>query len=388
MPLRLIFAHLRRSPLRWALTSGSVALALFLFCTLQTVLSSLDALVSGTTGNRLVASSAVSLFQNLPLAGIEKVRSARIAGVEDIGHWTWFDGVYRDPKEFFARFAVDVAAFRRQYGDLAPNGADYVLPAAAWDRFAVEKASCIVGRGVADRYALKVGDPMVLEGTIYPGTYAFTIAGVYSSSNPTYDEETMYFHWPYLNERLGRLDSCGIYTITLEDGADAAIAAQRVDELFRNSGNRTLTQPEAAFQAQFLSMWGNVGLLFDFIGWAVLFATFMIALNTMLLSVSERVREIGVLKTLGFRRGTLRGLYVVEALVMCGGGALVGAGLARLLWHGQPIRLATVIFPEFVVTDATLLQAGLIGAGLALVAGIAPAIVASRMTIVRALRSG
>jgi ABC-type antimicrobial peptide transport system permease subunit len=58
------------------------------------------------------------------------------------------------------------------------------------------------------------------------------------------------------------------------------------------------------------------------------------------------------------------------------------------LWHGQPLRLATVIFPEFLVTDATLVEAGVIGAALALIAGLAPAIVASRLTIVRALRSG
>jgi putative ABC transport system permease protein len=133
-------------------------------------------------------------------------------------------------------------------------------------------------------------------------------------------------------------------------------------------------------------MWGNVGLLFDFIGFAAIFATFVISLNTMLLSVRERVKEIGILKTLGFRNASLRALYLTEALAVCGGGALCGTGLARLLWHGQPIRLATVIFPEFVVTDGTLVSAVLIGGLLALVAGIAPAVIASRQSIVGTLR--
>jgi putative ABC transport system permease protein len=269
-----------------------------------------------------------------------------------------------------------------------PSGADYLLAADEWDRFEREKAGCIIGRGLADRYGLKVGDPMVLDGTIYPGTWRFTIVAIYASDNPTYDEETMYFHWSYLNEQLGRVDSCGTFTIDLEPGADPARICEEVDALFRNSGNRTLTQLESAFSAQFIQMWGNIGLLFDFIGYAVVFATFVISLNTMLLSVRERVKEVGVLKTLGFPTAGVRRLYLVEAFTVCGGGALCGAGLARLLWHGQPIRLATVIFPEFLVTDATLVEALVIGTFLALVAGLAPALVASRMTIVRALRSG
>ncbi|MGA0058038.1 MAG: ABC transporter permease [Planctomycetota bacterium] len=386
--LRLVWAHVRAQPLRFGLTAGSVALALFLYCSLQTVLTSLDTLVSGSSGNRLITSSAVSLFQSLPVSGVERVRTARVPGVRSVGHWTWFDGVFRDPKEFFARFAVDVPTFRAQYGDEAPGGQDYLLTSAEWDRFETERAGCIVGRGLADRYGFEIGDPLVLEGTIYPGTWRFTIVAIYGSDNPTYDEETMFFHWPYLNEGSGRADVCGTFTIDLDPSADAAAASAAIDALFRNSSNRTLTQLEAAFSAQFLQMWGNIGLLFGFIGYAVVFATFVISLNTMLLSVRERVREVGVLKTLGFRTGTVRGLFLLEALVVCGGGALLGAGLARLLWHGQPLRLATVIFPEFLVTDATLVEAGVIGAALALIAGLAPAIVASRLTIVRALRSG
>lgn len=383
----LILAHIRKNPLRMLLTAGSVALALFLFCSLQAVTGSLNAVVNGTGGNRMITSSAVSLFQSLPLSMVQKVRAARVPGLVDIGHWTWFDGVFRgDPAEFFARFAVDVPVFREQYGDRADDGEEYLLSAEDWDRFEQEKASCIVGRGLADRYGLRVGESLELEGTIYPGSYQFEIVAIYASGNPTYDEETLYFHWDYLNEAMGRPDEVGLFTLRIEAGSDTVAVAQAIDDLFENSSSRTLTQPEAAFQAQFLSMWGNVGLLFDFIGGAVLFATFMIALNTMLLSVNERVREIAVLKTLGFRSGSLARLYLLESLVICGGGAVLGTGLARLLWHGQPIRLATVIFPEFAIPDDAMVLAVAIGALLALIAGAAPALIAARVPIVSALR--
>ncbi|MCC6671972.1 MAG: FtsX-like permease family protein [Planctomycetes bacterium] len=387
IPAGLIGAHLRRNRLRAALTAGSVALAVFLFCTLQTVITSLQAITSGHSANRLIASSAVSLFQTLPLASVERIRSARLPDVLEVGHWTWFDGIFRgDPREFFARFAVDVRQMRRQYGDLAPGGGEYLLTRAEWDRFEQERSACIVGRGLADRYGLRVGDPLVLEGTIYPGTFRFTIVAVYSSGNPTYDEETLFFHWDYLNEAMGRIDTVGTMSITIRNPYRAAEVCLEIDALFQNSANRTLTQPEAAFNAQFLSMWGRIDLLFAVIGGAVVFASFMITLNTMLLSVKERVREIGVLKTLGFPNPSLFGLYLAESALLCGGGAVLGLGLAMAAFHGQPVRLATVIFPEFGVAGSTQVAALLIGALLALISGVGPGLVAARVPIVKALR--
>jgi putative ABC transport system permease protein len=382
MAFSLIWAHLARNKLRTALTGGSVVMAVFLYCTLQSFLTTLASIGNTGDARRLIAASAVSLFQALPIAMVERIRSAHIPGVLDLGHWTWFDGVYKDPKEFFARFAVDVPVMRRQYGQ------EIWLDDATWDRFEKERIGCVIGRGLQQRYGLNVGDPVVLEGTIFPGTYKFTVVGIYESHNPAYDEDTLFFHWAYLNETAGEANAVGMIGITISDPARAAEVCAEVDDLFRNSGTRTLTQPEAAFNAQFLGMWGNIGLLFEFIGGAVIFATSMITLNTMLLSVQERVREIGVLKTLGFRSGSLFGLYLVESSILCIGGALIGILLARSLYSGGTLRVPMIVLPGFLCTTRTMAQALLIGVALALVSGIAPAIFARRISITKALRLG
>ncbi len=380
MPWSLIFGHLRANKLRTALTGGSVVIAIFLYCFLQTFLTTLT--IVGNTGDaqRLITASAVSLFQTLPRSAIEKIKAARIPGVRDLGWWNWFDGVYIDPKNFFARFAVDVPALRQQYSR------EFQMSEAAWTRFQQERKSCVIGRGLAARYQLGVDSSVVLEGTIYPGTYSFTVAGIYTSGNPAYDEESMYFHWDYVNDTIGQPNLIGMITVRIEDASKAPEICDRIDELFRNTNSRTLTQPEAAFSAQFISMWGNVGLLFEFIGGAVLFATFMITLNTMLLAIKERVREIGVLKTLGFRRATLGWLYVAESTLLCGGAALLGIALARGLFHGQTIVFGTVILPSFLCTDGTIGRALLLGALLAGISGLAPALYARHLPIVRAMR--
>jgi len=380
MAFGLIWAHLIRNKLRTALTGGSVVLAVFLYCFLQTFLTTLNQITKAANAQRLITSSAVSLFETLPVAMVEQLKAARIPGVVDFGHWTWFDGIYKDPKEFFARFAVDVPALRSQYGN------EFVLSDETWDKFTHERAACVIGKGLQQRFKLQVGDPMVLEGTIWPGTYRFTIVGIYTAKNSAYDEDTMFFHWSYLNETCGQKNMIGTIALRIDDPSQSSEICARVDGLFRNTNTRTLTQPEAAFNAQFLSMWGNVGLLFEFIGGAVIFATCLITLNTMLLSVQERVREIGVLKTLGWRSRSLFVLYLTEAAVLCTDGALIGIGLARLACSGETLRLGPIILPTFLCTNITMLKALAIGLGLSLVSGIAPALFAKRMSITRALR--
>ena len=106
----------------------------------------------------------------------------------------------------------------------------------------------------------------------------------------------------------------------------------------------------------------------------------------MLLSVQERVREIGVLKTLGWRAQSLFVLYLTEAALLCTGGSLVGIGLARLAFSGDTLRFGPIILPVFLCTEVTMAKALTIGIVLSLVSGVAPALYAKRMSITRALR--
>jgi len=96
-PWMLIPAHVRRNRLRAALTVGSVAIALFLFCLLRSVVTGIEATVSKASSTRVITGSAVSLFVNLPVSAWEKIRA--VEGVRASTHWTWFAGVYQDPKK-------------------------------------------------------------------------------------------------------------------------------------------------------------------------------------------------------------------------------------------------------------------------------------------------
>jgi len=392
IPWVLLPAHARRNVLRTLLTVGSVAVAMFLYCSLRTVVTSIEMTVKQANSSRLIVQSAVSLFAHLPIAIQSKLEPIR--GVKAVTHWSWFGGVFGDgdPSKFFARFAVDVPTMRRAYGDLGPQ--DIYLPADQWEAFEKEKTACIVGRGLLDRFKDAEGNPLLalgntvpFQGNIFPGDYRFTVRGVYEARNPAFDENTMFFHWDYVDEVCERKGEVSLFVLLLEDPAMAPEVARTVDEQFRSSGNRTRTLTERAFNLQFQGMWGNIPLFLSFIGGAVLFAAFMVTLNTLLLNARERIGEVGILKTLGFPDGAIGAMNLAEGLVLCCVGGAIGTGVAVYLFNFGPFRRSMDAFlPGFRVLPTTVAEALAIAAVLGFVSGIVPGLMAARIPLVRALR--
>jgi putative ABC transport system permease protein len=383
MPWNVLLHQLRRAWFRVALTGGGVALAIFLMATLRTVNTSLEQTVKAAGGNRLIVSSAVSLFVFLPQKMERDLRAED--GVREVNHWTWFGGVYIDERNMFARFATDPLTLRRVYGDQTPGREDIVLPPDAWEAFAADRIGCIVGIDLAERYGWEVGDTIELEGNIFPGSFSFTIRGIYRRGTQQMDEQTMFFHWTYLDEASGRPGAVSTLTLDLEPGTDLAAVARSVDGRYASSDHRTRTMTEAAFNQMFVSMWGNVPLLLSTIGIAVLFAAFMIALNTMLLHGQERRLDIGVLKALGFPDRAVGGLFVVEGLVVCGLGGAVGAGAAHVVFNVVGAPGIERFFPSFEILPETILLSLATALGVGLVSGIVPAVVATRIPVIDAL---
>ena len=376
--LRLVLANLMRSKRRTFLTVSSIAIALFLFCTLRTVITSFEASVRASEATRLVVRHGASLVFPLPLS--YRDRLSQVTGVTGVSYGNWFGGVYQDPKNNFAQFAMDVPTMF----DLFP---DTVVPPDQLAAFKAERTSCLIGAGLAKKFGWKIGDTVPILGTIYPGEWRFTVRGIYRGKTKDVDENTLFFHWDYLNESLpeGRKNYVGIYWIRIASPSMAAAVSERVDDMFRNSAQPTKTETEKAFQAGFISMIGNVQLLLAIIGSAIVFAIMLVTVNTMMMAARERTTEIAVLKTLGFSDGLILRLVGGEALLVSLVGGVLGCGLAALIFH-QLDFTGGGFFPNFRVLPETVVAGLLLALLLGLLSGLVPALSAARLRIANALR--
>jgi putative ABC transport system permease protein len=318
-----------------------------------------------------------------------------VPGVRQVGIQNWFGGQDpKDPQNFYAQFAVDENFFRIYRDDVdivefsrpqvetaVPPGLDPGLAA-----YLQEQTGAVVGRKLMEKMGWKVGQTVMVNGTIYPGEWPFTIRAVYSAKNKALGEETLFFPFRYLDQKgMDGRSLVGIYVLQLTDADRAPDIARSVDALFENSSSATLTESEQAFQAGFVSMYGNVPFVLRVIGIAVVFAILLVAANTMMMAIRERTSEIGVMKTLGFEDRTVFLLVVAEAAVITLGGGIAGALLAKFLIESSGFNMGGFL-PPMSVYWSTVITGIAIAVLMGAVSGLIPAWQSSRLRIVDALR--
>jgi putative ABC transport system permease protein len=375
--LPLLRANLGRHKRRTLLTMASVALALFLFASLRTVITTIGAAAQFGSARRLVTTNASGFIMPLPIAHANRIQT--IDGIQKVTWANWFGGRYGDGKRFFASFAVDAESYLDIYPEMS------VTPEHR-EAFMRDKAGALIGVRLLDVFGWKVGQNVTLQGTIYPGDWTFTIRGVYTPTDPVINDDAMMFHFDYLDERAERKGDVGWYITMIDHPDNAPRIAKAIDDGFKNSSSPTKSGTEQAFNASFASMWGNVGLLMNSIGMAVVFAILLVTANAMMMSARERTRELAVLKTIGFSDRRLFGLVMLEAGLITVTGAVLGLGAAKLLYRATNFN-AGGFLPGFDVTWSTLLLGGAIALLLMLASGIVPAARAARLPVVAALRN-
>jgi len=162
-----------------------------------------------------------------------------------------------------------------------------------------------------------------------------------------------------------------------------------VDREFETTPFQTKSESEQAFTLSFLAFVGNLKLFIMAIFGAVTFTILLVSGNTISMSVRERIREVGILKTLGFTPGAILGIVLGESAVISiiGGaiGCLLAAGMCYLVAHSP----GSMFLPALKTLGVTPLV-GLLSVGAALFIGLfssfVPAWSASRTSILEALK--
>src|ERR1700677_3896809 len=373
---RFVTKNAFRNKRRSILTVLSIAFSLLLLTLMMTIWRAfyLDE-GSAESAERLGVRHRVSLTFNLPGFYREKIRS--VPGAVAVAPVSWFGGIYKDqkPENFFAQFGTDPDEFFKVYRDIQMPPEQFT----AWQR---DRQGVIVDDTLAKKYGWKLGDRFVLQGTIYPVDLELYVRGIFHS-NP--DNKSVFFNTKYVEEAVPTFKGqAGTFTILAATPADVSKVASAVDDMFRNSPQPTKAESEQAFGLEFVAMMGNVKAFILSICSAVVFATLLVSANTMAMSIRERTREVAVLKTLGFTRNSILGLFVGEAISL----ALVGGFLGSILCYFIVTGMAAQggYFTGMKVTPLTIGAALVIAAVVGLVSSFIPSYHAAKVNIVDGLR--
>lgn len=154
------------------------------------------------------------------------------------------------------------------------------------------------------------------------------------------------------------------HNLTADDDADFSITTQESIVSAVTSTDRTMTILLGGIAAISLLV-GGIGVM-----------------NIMLVSVSERVREIGLRKALGAKQRTIRNQFLSEAVILGLAGGLLGLGIA---WIGA-LALPPLLDQPVVIAGWAVAGALLVAVGVGFVAGVYPASRAARLAPIDALR--
>jgi putative ABC transport system permease protein len=380
---RFVRKNAFRNMRRTLLTVGAIAFPLLLLSFLMSLWRAFygDDLRSAQSNQRLITRHKVSLANLIP--GYYREKIEHIPGVVKVVPMNWFGGIYKDQTQqnFFARFGTDPDEFFDVYPELS-------IPPDQVEAWKKDRAGCVADVELAKKYGWKIGDRIVLQGDIYPIRLELTLRGVFKVTTGA-PNNSLYFNEKYVEEGVSfAKGTAGFFGILVDSPQHVDQVSHAVDAMFANAPEPTRTETEKAFGLSFLAMLGNIKAFILIISSAAVFTILLVAGNTMAMSIRERTREVALLKTLGFTRRTILGLFIGEAIAIAFTGGVAGALVALLFLsvgaHSpQGAQLFLLAQHEWIFTAPAAL-------GLAILAGFLssaiPAYGAARTGIVEGLR--
>ena len=379
----IILAALKRKKWRTGLTISSLVIAFLLFGLLRSVAVIFTEDVDLSGDDRLIVSSKYSIIDSMPIAYLQRIRS--IDGVEIVAHQDWFGGTYIDRANFFPKWPVPPKEFLDIYQE-------FKISDQHKEAFISTRTGMIAGQKIIDRFNWKIGDRIPIIGDIYfldDGTnlWEFDLVGTFTDIENPGNEDQVFLNYQYFDEAREeeRRGVVGNFIVKLTDKNDGPRVAKEIDAMFANSMDETKTSTEKAYQQMFASQIGDIGFIMNAILAAVFFTILLVTGNTMSQSIRERTSELAVFKTIGFSDMTVMTLVLIESLVLCIIGALLGLGITAIMMPALS-EMVSVSLGEISLEISVILS----GLGIAIITAFVsvfpPALGAMRLKVVDALK--
>ena len=260
--------------------------------------------------------------------------------------------------------------------------------------FLAQADSLLVSREFASRNGLAVNSKLKLD--TMEGTKTFTVRGVMKSGglSQAFGGNLAIMDIYAAQKMFGRGRRFDRVDLAVNEGASVDEVRARIERVL---GTIYSVEPPAQRSRQFESLTRVYGATANLTSMFALFIGMFIIYNTFAIAVTQRRREIGILRALGAERRQIRNLFLVESGITGLVGSLLGIGFGLLIAQAMSAQLGNLLGEVYgiaqraqeVATDARVLGGSLlIGLATSLVAGWIPAQAAGRVDPVQALQKG
>lgn len=371
-----VLKSLWRHRARTLLTVTGTAVAMLVFCFIGSVQQGLSALTASEDAGRTLIVFQENRFcpQSSRLPQDYERTIAAISGVRDVV-----------PIKVFTnncRASLDSIVFQGMPPEQLKTWRDVALTSGDWNSFAGGDDAALVGRYVAARRSLSVGDKFTI------GDVSVVVRGIFQSSVAA-ENNLIYTDLEFLQRARGAND---VGTVTqlevhLTDTADPDAVAGQIDQEFKVGPVATTTRTKGMFQADTL---GDLTELIGFVHWlgyACVGLVLSLVATTTVMSVQDRIKEHAVLQTLGLRPLRVFRLVVLESVLLSTLGGILGVAGSTMLLSSTGMSVAAEGVTIAFEPSLTLAMQGIVVAlAVGVLAGIAPGWHAARTQIVPALQ--
>ena len=252
------------------------------------------------------------------------------------------------------------------------------------------KAVCVVGSWIDDKYY----DGQALGETIRVGGTQLRIVGVMAQADSEPDEGGTddHVYLPYSTAaRLSRTGTVRSYSVTIRNEEQASEAKRALEnalfDVFGDSDAYSVISMSEILEVM-TSMLNIVIIILAIIAAISLVVGGIGIMNIMLVSVTERTREIGIRKALGAKERTILTQFVMEAAIISAMGGVLGIALGYLL-SAAGTSIIRALMDEPLTVSPSLGSVALavgVSAGIGVLFGWLPASKAARLNPIDALR--
>jgi len=253
---------------------------------------------------------------------------------------------------------------------------------------AEDEDAAVIAQSLADTLRISAGSKLRLPTT--EGEAKLTVVGIRRARTLPGSEEVLVTlaEAQKLLALPNRINTIEANLQATDEASRSAIEGSILGKLGDNYESGSL-----AGGGEIMAAMRNAQAIFSLFGFLALFMGGFIIFNTFRTVVAERRHDIGMLRAIGAGRGAIAGIFMIEGLLQGTIGTLVGMALGYLLALGSMALLDPIMVQYIhismgapVITVGLVVTTALLGIGVTLLAGLLPAISASRLTPLEALR--